>query len=378
MVAQEQGQYAEAATYYQQSLVLYREIGDRVGEADSLFRLGYVAHEQEQYAEAEGYYLQCLPIYQELGDSHDEAATLNNLGVVAADQERYAEAEHLYQQSLAIYQEIGEHHDAANTLNNLGNATRAQERYAEAEEYYLQSLALYREVGDLQSQAKVLNNLGDVVEAQGRYAEAEEYYRQSREVSQGGAGDAQGVGTDSAAASSPASTDERCFAETGYCIAGAIRTYWEQQGGLAVFGYPITAQREETIEGATLSVQWFERDRLEDHGAAGVMAGRLGAAMLAQRGTPWESYPQVETAAEGCHYFAETGHSLCEPFLSHWQQQGGLQRFGYPLTEPQQETIGDWTGTVQYFERRRMEHHAENPQPYDMLLGLLGSEVQER
>ncbi len=172
-----------------------------------------------------------------------------------------------------------------------------------------------------------------------------------------------------------AQTDQRCFEETGYCIAGAIRAYWEQNGGLSVFGYPITEQRAETIEGMTFPVQWFERDRLEDHGAQGVMAGRLGADILAQRGTPWESYPQVESAAEGCTFFPETSHSVCEPFLSYWQQHGGLERFGYPITQAMEETIGDWTGTVQYFERRRMEHHPENAPPYDVLLGLLGKEM---
>jgi len=35
---------------------------------------------------------------------------------------------------------------------------------------------------------------------------------------------------------SSAQTAERCFAETGYCISGPIRAYWEQHGGLPVFG----------------------------------------------------------------------------------------------------------------------------------------------
>ncbi len=172
-----------------------------------------------------------------------------------------------------------------------------------------------------------------------------------------------------------AQTDERCFPETGQCISGPIRAYWEANGGLPVFGFPITEQRQETIEGWTGPVQWFERDRLEDHGDQGVLAGRLGATMLEHRGTPWESYPRVEGAPEGCRFFPETGHSLCAPFLAFWENRGGLERFGYPITEPMQETIGDWTGTVQYFERRRIEHHADNQPPFDVLLGLLGREV---
>lgn len=37
----------------------------------------------------------------------------------------------------------------------------------------------------------------------------------------------------------------RCFAETGFCINADFRTYWEQNGGLPVFGLPLTEQRRE-------------------------------------------------------------------------------------------------------------------------------------
>ena len=38
-------------------------------------------------------------------------------------------------------------------------------------------------------------------------------------------------------------------------------------------------------------------------------------------------------AAIGCRYFPQTGHSLCGIFLSYWLNNGGLERFGYPVTE---------------------------------------------
>jgi hypothetical protein len=174
-----------------------------------------------------------------------------------------------------------------------------------------------------------------------------------------------------------AQANSRCFPETGYCVSGPILKYWERNGGLEVFGYPISELRVETVEGSwTGPVQWFERDRLEDHGAQGVLAGRLGATILELEGRPWHTFYQVDSAPRGCRYFPETGHSLCQPFASYWEQNGGLERFGYPISEPQTETIGGWTGTVQYFERRRMEHHIENRgTPFEVLLGLLGSEV---
>ena len=43
-----------------------------------------------------------------------------------------------------------------------------------------------------------------------------------------------------AAYPSHAAPRQRCFAETNYCISGPILSYWERNGGLQVFGYPIS------------------------------------------------------------------------------------------------------------------------------------------
>jgi hypothetical protein len=85
-----------------------------------------------------------------------------------------------------------------------------------------------------------------------------------------------------------AQTALRCFPETGYCIEGAFRAYWERNGGLSAFGFPIGPVQLEEVrdERGNLvfkgPVQWFERDRLEDHRVSGlgILAGRLGAEQL--------------------------------------------------------------------------------------------------
>ncbi|NWF82160.1 MAG: hypothetical protein HXY37_19250 [Chloroflexi bacterium] len=179
----------------------------------------------------------------------------------------------------------------------------------------------------------------------------------------------------------PARAQERtrCFPETGQCVSGRLLDYWERNGGLAVFGYPISEQRIETVEGSWAGpVQWFERDRLEDHSneGLGVLAGRLGARALELQGRPWHTLPIANETPAGCRYFPQTGHTLCGVFLSYWERNGGLARFGYPISQPRIETIENWTGTIQYFERRRMEHHTEFAgTPYEVLLGLLGRDM---
>jgi hypothetical protein len=176
-----------------------------------------------------------------------------------------------------------------------------------------------------------------------------------------------------------AAANTRCFAETSFCISGTIRSYWERNGGLAVFGYPITDLRTETIEGTWSGpTQWFQRDRLEDHSneGAGVLAGRLGDRYLQLQGISWQQLPGDTSIIPGCRYFKETQFNLCEPFLSYWERNGGIERFGYPLTRARQEVLEGRTYTVQYFERRRLEEHPENAgTPYQVLLGLLGREV---
>src|SRR5919202_1661718 len=90
--------------------------------------------------------------------------------------------------------------------------------------------------------------------------------------------------------------DRRCFRETGTCIEGRIRQFWEQNGGLPVFGFPLGPQQEQAVEGRLFVVQWFERSRLELHpenlAPYDVLLGRLGADRLAQTDRDWRAFPK--------------------------------------------------------------------------------------
>ena len=190
-----------------------------------------------------------------------------------------------------------------------------------------------------------------------------------------------------------AQADQRCFPETGQCVAGRIRAFWEQNGGLPVFGLPITAQHAETIEGTDVQVQLFERNRLELHPENqrpyDVLLGRLGADRLAQQGRDPFTFSRSQPQA-GCRFFVETGHNVCGDILKSWRASGlefdgkrgkseaeSLALFGLPLSDLQTETIQGQAFQVQWFERARFELHPENPPPYNVLLGLLGNEIRD-
>src|SRR4051794_18330362 len=86
--------------------------------------------------------------------------------------------------------------------------------------------------------------------------------------------------------------------------------------------------------------------------------------------------PAQAARAAACRTFPETGKAVCDPFLAYWDSHGGLAQQGLPLSDEFTEVspIDGKPYTVQYFERARFEKHPENAAPFDVLLGLLGSE----
>ena len=57
-----------------------------------------------------------------------------------------------------------------------------------------------------------------------------------------------------------------CFAETGRCVRDLFLAYWQEHGGLAINGYPISDERPETLEdGNVYRTQYFERAHFEHH-----------------------------------------------------------------------------------------------------------------
>lgn len=73
------------------------------------------------------------------------------------------------------------------------------------------------------------------------------------------------------------------FNETGHNLGGDFGSYWTINGGLAVFGLPITEEIREVnpADGKEYTVQYFERNRFELHEDAEpgsrVQLGLLGA-----------------------------------------------------------------------------------------------------
>ncbi len=193
-----------------------------------------------------------------------------------------------------------------------------------------------------------------------------------------------------------AQADEICFRNVpgvGSCISGRFYEYWRQNGGLAIFGYPLTGEFQQRTPEGTVTVQYFERQRFELHPNIArpydVLLGRLGDEMLRRQGRDWHAEP-VPSSIPGdvCRRFEVTRHIVCGDFLPYWFDHSlqldnnprpsyaeSLALFGYPLTEGKIETNPDgFRVHTQWFERARFEYYPNNPDPYKVLLGRLGAE----
>jgi hypothetical protein len=203
-------------------------------------------------------------------------------------------------------------------------------------------------------------------------------------------------------AAQPGARQPICFPDipgVDHCIAPAFVGYWQSNGGLPVFGYPLAPQEQYTpADSATpLTVQWLERNRLELHPQNPpeyrVLLGRMGAERLTQLGRDPFAEPRDAGPQPGCLWFETTQLNVCDQapgvgFKRYWEANGlqipglnayqrSLALFGLPLTSAQPEPGPDGELILtQWFERARFEWHPNNPDPFRVLLGRLGSEVR--
>ena len=186
------GEVEKAIGYYDQALVVAREIGDRQGEGNSLGNLG-IAHAGLGDAEkAIGYFERQLVIVGEIGDRQGEGKALGNLGIVYACLEA-EKAIGYHKQALVIMREIGDRRGEGNALGNLGGAYARLGEVEKAIGYQEQALVIMREIGDRRGEGKDLGNLGIVYAGLGEVEKAIGYQEQALVIMRE-TGDRQGEG----------------------------------------------------------------------------------------------------------------------------------------------------------------------------------------
>jgi non-specific serine/threonine protein kinase len=105
-LAQAQGDEARAIALLEESLTLYRSIGNRRGIASALYSLGVEAEDSGAYERANDLLTEALTLVDELGDLRGKAFTLLHLGIVAYGREDDAAAVAYSEAGIALAPEI--------------------------------------------------------------------------------------------------------------------------------------------------------------------------------------------------------------------------------------------------------------------------------
>jgi predicted ATPase/DNA-binding XRE family transcriptional regulator len=147
-LARTQGDYAGARVALEESLVLYRALGDARGTAHALLWTGFVARVQAEYGAARQWLHEGLALAREIGETAVMAATLHHLGLIAADLHEDAAAQALLEESLALYRRLGLARNIALVVLSLGEVARGQGDDATARELLHESLATMVAAGE--------------------------------------------------------------------------------------------------------------------------------------------------------------------------------------------------------------------------------------
>ena len=176
-LAVQQGDLVRGIALCQESLALYRELGNATGIADNLIALGTAIRNQGDYEGARHHYLEALSHFREIGDMLGISVLLNNLGMTAQHQGDLLTAEELYTESLEQRRALGDVWGIALILNNLGDVARRRGDLDRAIMLCEESLALRQDLGDRQGMGNSLGVLAAVARVRGDSGRAATQYR---------------------------------------------------------------------------------------------------------------------------------------------------------------------------------------------------------
>lgn len=160
---------------------------------------------------------------------------------------------------------------------------------------------------------------------------------------------------------------DRYVPETGHVIDAHFVAFYDKHGGKQILGDPITDAFTDPKTG--LLIQYFENARLElITGEKTEWAVQL--APLAQMIFGWDqsSEDELSQSVPGCRFFPEARFSVCHAFLEFFEQHGGVEVFGLPISSNRVEE----GNLVQLFQRYRLEWVSDDSSDHAILISPLG------
>jgi predicted ATPase/tetratricopeptide (TPR) repeat protein len=296
-MARNQGDLEEGRRLLEESVSIYRELGDERGLGGALLGLGLTAHAMGDMEASKSHQLESIAINRRLGNRRVIAMALNNLALVHDSLGELTDAIRVLDEALAIYREDDSQLLAAFTLLNLGSMRRKSGDASAARTQYEEALAITSEAGHQYGRAIALNELAAMDLSDGDLSSARATAEESLEISRG-------------------QNDKSSQAHSVHVLGGVARGEGDRDLASALHGQALALRRE---IGAPLDVATslgLAGVVDVDRGDADVGVQRFGEATALREaaGVPEPDEPDVSASiAEARRLLGE------ERFAHHWE-----------------------------------------------------------
>jgi tetratricopeptide (TPR) repeat protein len=179
-----QADYASSRALLEESLTLFRGLGDKRGTAWSLIYLGMVTNEGGDPASAIPLQEEALSLAREAGDQLGVSWALARIGVSAMFQGQFGRAIGALDEKLRLARSLGDRRGMAFAMENLGfcQIFRREPELVVGERLELEAIAIWREIGERRNLAHSLGILGVAYILMGKLSEAGSLCRERTQI----------------------------------------------------------------------------------------------------------------------------------------------------------------------------------------------------
>jgi predicted ATPase len=173
------GYITEGRYWLEQVLSLKDYVEQRVLLAKVLDASGILAMAQVDYDLSRSYHEQSLEIYRILGDKKGVSGNLESLAMICMHLRDYERSFDLFSDSLQLRRDINDLDGISSALTNLANVSTFQEEYTAAIAYVEEALEIDRKIGNLQAIVCNLCNIGAIAYFQQDYLKSYKMYKEA-------------------------------------------------------------------------------------------------------------------------------------------------------------------------------------------------------
>ena len=166
----------QADRWFEESLALWREVGDTTRAAATIGNLGLVAQSRGDLDRALAFFREAQVLYEIGGDQRGIAVSLGARAWLERQKGNDREAVPLLERSLLLFRELGDDRSLSNSLANLGHSMLALGEPQRSSGYFTESLQLRLALGNTLAIAECLEGFAALASIAGRPRRAARLY----------------------------------------------------------------------------------------------------------------------------------------------------------------------------------------------------------